>query len=394
MITSPLNKIVFEPTSCISSEQLLGYSDGSLNPNATRKVEEHLADCELCSRAVEGFLLVSVTSADLSSIHSKIDSVSVSGWFSSLNAKIILSTIVLGITGACIWGPGILSSKNDRPGLLTALDNGASGFKIEEGTMNRSTVSPAENYLEPAIGKADRGIVSGGKQETEKRASQPSSAKNDLSASNIPVPMNGIHPALVDIQSLSPASAPGLKQPTYNRPLRYIYSMKVSDYNALYLLSDKTPAVISDMGLPANREQSYSVENDDLFRQSEQVQSADEVLKKGLLAFKEAHYGKALRQFYKLIDLNPSDINSLFYSGVCCYKLDKPAKCITLLDKVLAMENNAFTEEALWYKAQAMLSVQDKAGAKATLEKIADEQGFYSEEAKVLLNKLSSAQPQ
>ncbi len=45
---------IFTETACPTQDQLLAYVQGKLSPEERHEVELHLADCELCSEAVEG----------------------------------------------------------------------------------------------------------------------------------------------------------------------------------------------------------------------------------------------------------------------------------------------------------------------------------------------------
>jgi anti-sigma factor RsiW len=45
---------IFVTTGCPSQQQLLDYIQGKLTPAEQHEVEIHLADCELCSEAMEG----------------------------------------------------------------------------------------------------------------------------------------------------------------------------------------------------------------------------------------------------------------------------------------------------------------------------------------------------
>ncbi len=47
-------KDIFVATGCPSQQQLLDYVQGRLTPEEQHEVEMHLADCELCSEALEG----------------------------------------------------------------------------------------------------------------------------------------------------------------------------------------------------------------------------------------------------------------------------------------------------------------------------------------------------
>jgi anti-sigma factor RsiW len=47
-------KDLFTATQCPPQQQLLDYVQGRLTPEQQHEVELHLADCEMCSEAIEG----------------------------------------------------------------------------------------------------------------------------------------------------------------------------------------------------------------------------------------------------------------------------------------------------------------------------------------------------
>ncbi len=49
-------KEIFEPSNCLSFDQIKLYVQGKTNSKEQYKVEEHLSDCELCSDALDGFV--------------------------------------------------------------------------------------------------------------------------------------------------------------------------------------------------------------------------------------------------------------------------------------------------------------------------------------------------
>ena len=103
MHSSLLNSIVggdSQVPACITADQLRLYSEHKLSGKGLRAVELHLADCELCSAAADGFLMTAVSAAELSQINSRIDSLSGASWFGTLGSKIILDFSVLELTGA------------------------------------------------------------------------------------------------------------------------------------------------------------------------------------------------------------------------------------------------------------------------------------------------------
>lgn len=64
------------PGECCSFEQLRAYADGRLNREETRYIEEHLADCDLCSDIVDGLMSMPANlnlDVELAAINSNID---------------------------------------------------------------------------------------------------------------------------------------------------------------------------------------------------------------------------------------------------------------------------------------------------------------------------------
>ncbi|RAJ06856.1 putative zinc finger protein [Chitinophaga skermanii] len=45
---------IFEETDCLSQQTLMDYLQGKLSGEELHHVEQHIADCELCSDALEG----------------------------------------------------------------------------------------------------------------------------------------------------------------------------------------------------------------------------------------------------------------------------------------------------------------------------------------------------
>lgn len=50
-----LHRHIFQPSTCLKPEEIQAYLNGSLGRDASRRVENHLLDCPLCSDAVDAF---------------------------------------------------------------------------------------------------------------------------------------------------------------------------------------------------------------------------------------------------------------------------------------------------------------------------------------------------
>lgn len=96
----------------------------------------------------------------------------------------------------------------------------------------------------------------------------------------------------------------------------------------------------------------------------------------------------ALEEQNEILKKNPSDYRSLYYSGVSYYNLKKFRKCISQLDKVLNVKDGEFYEDALWYKAQALIALNKKTEAAAVLDQIISSGKKYYKEAEIKKNEI------
>jgi anti-sigma factor RsiW len=57
-VKADFNDIFIPTTQCPAQQQLLDYVQGKLSTAAQHEVEKHVADCELCSDALEGLAAI------------------------------------------------------------------------------------------------------------------------------------------------------------------------------------------------------------------------------------------------------------------------------------------------------------------------------------------------
>jgi tetratricopeptide (TPR) repeat protein len=112
---------------------------------------------------------------------------------------------------------------------------------------------------------------------------------------------------------------------------------------------------------------------------------AQRILNAALHKFDNKEYETALSLFGSLLEEDKDDVNALFYSAVCLHKLNKPAEAIPYLNRVIASTNDAFLQEAYWYKAQCLVESGEIEVAQIVLESITRYDGFYREQAEKLL---------
>ena len=122
----------------------------------------------------------------------------------------------------------------------------------------------------------------------------------------------------------------------------------------------------------------FSTLNDKEF---EQTIVADKVLKSALALFNNGKYNNALVDFELLLDHNPEDVNSLFYSAISYYQIGKYGHTIKNLETILGNQNTVFHPEAKWNLAMSLFKIGQKGKAKQLLIEISNEKGFYSKRA-------------
>lgn len=171
-----------------------------------------------------------------------------------------------------------------------------------------------------------------------------------------------------------------------NAPVIYLYDLKVSDYQKLYFKKND-PFNIKNGGLRSNYENISNYHPEKM--KEAPTYTADMVLKDALFAFNKQHYSKSISLFSILLELNKKDVNALFYSGLSFYNNSNFPQALSYFDKVLENENNVFDQEAEWYKALTLIKNSNPEKAVELLKKINSRKGFYSAKADEKLKELN-----
>ncbi|MDG1475823.1 MAG: tetratricopeptide repeat protein [Vicingaceae bacterium] len=113
-----------------------------------------------------------------------------------------------------------------------------------------------------------------------------------------------------------------------------------------------------------------------------------ETLEQGIQLYKNQKYRDALSEFDHILAKHPEEVNAQFYSGLCFYHLGQNASAIKKFNRVLKNKETEFNEEAIWYKALTLISMNDKTSAKKILKTISEDDGFYNVKAEERLKGL------
>lgn len=102
--------------------------------------------------------------------------------------------------------------------------------------------------------------------------------------------------------------------------------------------------------------------------------------------FDRNQYKAALKDYHKILKQYPQDVNALFYGGLCYYNLDKPERAIQYFDNVISNSVNTFHPEGQFYKALSLRAMGKYGQGNGILLKIAEQGGFYAEQAKEIID--------
>jgi tetratricopeptide (TPR) repeat protein len=343
---------------CLTYEQLQSYSLNRGEKEARAQLYQHISTCELCTCAVNGFAAIPFTLTDVDAICHQIDLKS-KGMHQN---PLTLPHVILAVASiASIFGfyYFVNSFSNDLP----------RSRKFE----NAKQISAVFTKKEHSFPIAD---IS---EQQENAAHNQKMVKEEKILEKIIVSLEPIKSITPDLTPIANKTKEVNVEPYFNTDVIYIYDLKVTNYNLFYFSNG--PRHIDIVGhTPSYKENKESIINFN-DKEFEQTIVADKVLKSALALFNNGKYNNALVDFELLLDHNPEDVNSLFYSAISYYQIGKYGHAIKNLEAILGNQNTVFHPEAKWNLAMSLLKIGEKGKAKQLLIEISNEQGFYSKRA-------------
>ncbi len=103
--------------------------------------------------------------------------------------------------------------------------------------------------------------------------------------------------------------------------------------------------------------------------------------------YNQKKYGQALRLMNQIAGDN-TNVQLTFFQSICLLFTDQPEEAVTGFDTIITVMNPAYYDEAVYYKAIALLRLDKKSQALVLLENLAEMFSPYSQKAKALMDKL------
>lgn len=113
-----------------------------------------------------------------------------------------------------------------------------------------------------------------------------------------------------------------------------------------------------------------------------------EDIRNALVLYEKGNYAEALPVFKKVINGNPSNHAVNLYAGISYMEIQQFTQATNAFERIIEHKNNLFVEQAEWYAALCYLVSDQPGKAKKQFTRIVSREGYYTDPAKEILNKM------
>ncbi len=376
---SPELKNIFAQSQCLSDQEIADYVAGKLSLADNRRIELHLADCEICSDLAEAYSyfpntqklpkIVDELNQSIDSFIQKERFIQPKQTTNKPNFKRIFavaaSVILLISIAYFINTIGNKSTENLAQNETTDILKPSNTNNNElSGGINKSTEAYEKSFSEQTNNEREK------VEPNETQSTQTDNITNDEQ-----ITANNKTTEDTDIDNV-------------------VFEDAVSEINTEY--NDNAP-ITTDKEL--KEEESKDNKTNNLIGLNSRSASSskkesgasDETVatkNRALLSYKIKSYQEAAEDFDTYLLSSPNDTEILYKSGMCYYMLKNYTTAIARFDNVLALKKSVYTNDAQWYKSQALINSGKNKEAAGLLQIIIDEGGKYSQKAMNTLNQI------
>jgi hypothetical protein len=377
---------IFNAVDCPSDETLFDYAHQKLGMKEMRSVELHLADCEMCSDAVDGMMLApgkDVFKNDIAEINTRLTHL-----LEQKNKKVIpLSrTYVYAIAASLllIIGIGILFNYfvgDTKEKEMAVLEKSKKNTETISHSETSSIIESENNKVqEPDNSESDALNLSNNHQPIEKKSESSEPKKRldnttDYSASKS-IDANLSSGKAVFVETAATKDEAG--------SITGVAETKSLDDDLQRDAEPSSTESITFSGQAAPAVAQVQTTSTDKSKSSK-VRSVNESDDKGMSALEDAKndfskglYKAANSKLQKILKNEPANEEAIFLQAKSKRILKEYASSIALFDKILTLKTSPYIEEAQWQKALNLVDLKEKKAALELLNKIAEGKGKYA----------------
>jgi hypothetical protein len=365
---------------CIPEEMLIRYAKGTLAASDSRRVEEHLTECELCSDALDGIM----KSGDVQHYHARVHSTKLSlrkkiglgeerKMFPFTRTMAVAATVLLLAVSA--WFVQYVMQKESQKVFTDQ-------FKPFPAEKMDSLIPPP---LTPAISESipvqqESHAVKSGDEKPAKEIAKKAETGEEVASTQVEAVPDVVAPAEEQFHDKSQAAKCDLhEEKDVNK------NVAVPEAAAPAVAKEKavTPDQVVTAG-KANRISGMALADEEAVRKSQFI---NDYLNRGMEFYGGEKYVEALAEFQLALNEDPFNATANFYSGVSALALNNPKEAISYFKKT-DYKNNPYYEATLWYEALANVKLGNRKEATQLLEKIIGLNGQYKSQAEQTLKEL------
>jgi hypothetical protein len=409
---------IFSETDCIAHEVLWKYREGTLTAAQKHAVEVHLTDCELCSDALAG-MMVMENDEMMAGLRKSVQNISSPKKIIHFYDYRVLTAVAAVIAVVFVFAYVINSSdkpdkkqiaqltvpqepkKDEKPAVVnpsqTSAETTSTLSAAKQSTDNKEKTTVTYNWSSPKAAENNSVADADKKEET----TVTTSTADEIAADETQAESQYSAPAPAETQSAAgasnsysraqekaaaPASMKSEKKKSASddsSKILYINDLKVSRTPAM-TETEKFDSV--NTGTPAMYE--YSMQQSAQKPPQEMPFVYSQTLRKGMDYFHNKHYEYASQMFSVILENLPNDVNSQFYKGLSEMELHNYVPASDLLNKAILNADKTFYDEAKYKLALCYIALDKQRDAEKLLQEITQEKGFYSKQASEELQRL------
>lgn len=369
-------------TPCLSSQEMLDYTQGILSTQEQHRIEKHLLDCEFCSDALEGIQMMKNPNSLLAieeELNLEIDSMtSEEEEDNDEKVKVLFpwrmaaAIVLIFISTFTLW---MVIPKNNTQELMSE--------------KSVAYPAPSEISSEPLQENQEMQV--------------PNEQIKTLSKSQAPAFVE----REVQVEDAVTESTPESNQKGNEEIFSAVPAAEAKEENDVETSKSKNEVVKAseaDLAASENVQSGTSTSEVAVVQKKSAAQvttssarqkdegasddsnkfSTDDLYKKGIKEYKNKKYAAAITY----LEQCTNKPEALFYNGVSYFLIDNPHLALSKLEKYIQTNQSTYREAACWYMGLSYLKLDNKSAAKQSFEKVLPFKGEFENQAMEMLKSL------
>ena len=369
-------------TPCLSSQEMLDYTQGILSTQEQHRIEKHLLDCEFCSDALEGIQMMKNPNSLLAieeELNLEIDSMtSEEEEDNDEKVKVLFpwrmaaAIVLIFISTFTLW---MVIPKNNTQELMSEKSVAyPAPSEISSEPLQENQEMQVPNEQIKTLSKSQAPAVVEREVQVEDAMAESTPESNDKGNEEI-------------FSAVPAAEAKEENDVETSKSKNEVVKASEADLAA----SDNVQSGTSTSEVAVVQKKSAAQVTTSSARQKDEGASddsnkfsTDDLYKKGIKEYKNKKYAAAITY----LEQCTNKPEALFYNGVSYFLIDNPHLALSKLEKYIQTNQSTYREAACWYMGLSYLKLDNKSAAKQSFEKVLPFKGEFEKQAMEMLKSL------